>query len=85
MATKHKWQRWTHKETVEGQEQDVKRCSACGMDRTRDRGTKSLDLGCSHANCSRDVRRIPRRVPCRGRRSERRGHVDRPPPWRLRR
>lgn len=44
MTTRHKWQRWTHKESVEGVEQEVKRCSVCGMDRTRDRSTKTLDV-----------------------------------------
>lgn len=40
----HKWQRVTRREVVEGVEQDVKDCSACGMSRTKDRSTKSLDV-----------------------------------------
>lgn len=34
MTTRHKWSRKPHRETVEGEEQDVKDCEACGMSRT---------------------------------------------------
>ncbi len=44
MKTKHKWNRATRQEVVEGREQPVKDCSVCGMSRTKDRHTKSLDV-----------------------------------------
>lgn len=44
MPTKHKWNRKAHREDVMGKEQDVKDCTACGMSRTRDRSTKTLDV-----------------------------------------
>lgn len=44
MTTTHKWNRTAHPEVVEGVEQDVKDCEACGMSRTRDRSTKTLDV-----------------------------------------
>lgn len=44
MPTKHKWNRKAHRETVWNVEQDVKNCEACGMSRTHDRSTKTLDI-----------------------------------------
>ena len=44
MPTKHKWSRYVKMEDVEGQEQVVKNCEACGMSRTRDRSTKTRDV-----------------------------------------
>lgn len=44
MTTRHKWNRKAHPEDVEGLTQAVKTCDACGMSRTRDRTTKTLDV-----------------------------------------
>lgn len=40
----HVWQRTTHRVEVDGREQEAKSCSRCGMERTRDMGTKTLHL-----------------------------------------
>ena len=44
MPTKHKWSREARREDVRGREQVVKDCDACGMSRTHDRSTKTLDI-----------------------------------------